>query len=66
MEESSNAHLVVWTVVGLMGVLVGLFLVAAGWLSDGPQGALSYPVVLLMGVAFLTWAAYERFMKQPK
>jgi len=44
----------VWTVVGLMGVLVGLFLVAAGWLSDGPQGALSYPVVLLMGVAFLT------------
>jgi len=54
MEESSNAHLVVWTVVGLMGVLVGLFLVAAGWLSDGPQGALSYPVVLLMGVAFLT------------
>jgi len=66
MEESSKANMTLRVVFGLMGVLIGLFLVAAGWLSDGPQGALSYPVVLLMGVAFLMWAAYERFMKQPE
>jgi hypothetical protein len=66
MGESSNAHLAVWVVLGLMGVLIGLFLVAFGWLSEGPQGALSYPVVLLMGVAFLMWAVYERYVKQPE